>query len=122
MVFSLPAMAAMKKSDRLRRRPWFREPLARFLIVCEGTVTEPHYFNDLRQRERGLVVLDIVPGGKPKALVERAVALKKESEQEARRRKDQNLRYDEVWCVFDIDEHPFVPEAREQASNMTRTT
>ena len=38
----------MKKSDSLRRRRGFREPLARFLIVCEGTITEPRYFKDLR--------------------------------------------------------------------------
>jgi hypothetical protein len=26
-----------------------------------------------------------------------------------------NCDYDEVWCVFDIDEHPFVPETKRQA-------
>jgi hypothetical protein len=105
----------MKKSDSLGRRPGFREPLARFLIVCEGTVTEPHYFKDLRVQERGLVEVKVVPGGVPKTVVELAVKLKEESEVEARRRKDDNLRYDHVWCVFDIDEHPFVPEAKQQA-------
>src|SRR5262249_33463734 len=24
---------------------------------------------------------------------------------------------DEVWCVFDVDEHPFVPEAKQQAKD-----
>ena len=105
----------MKKSDSLRRHPAFREPRARFLIVCEGAVTEPHYFNDLRLQERGLVEVKIVSGGAPKTLVERAVELKKESESAARRRKEDNLRYDHVWCVFDIDEHPLVPEAKQQA-------
>ena len=59
--------------------------------------------------------MKVVPGGVPKTVVELAVRLKKESESEAERRKDDNLRYDHVWCVFDIDEHPFVPEARQQA-------
>ena len=105
----------MQKRNSLRRRPSSREPLARFLIVCEGEVTEPIYFKDLRHAERGIIKLEIVPGGDPKTVVQRAVEMKKESEREARRRQDANLRYDSVWCVFDIDEHPFVPEAKHLA-------
>lgn len=105
----------MKKNDSLRRRRGFREPRARFLIVCEGKVTEPLYFKEIGRIERGIVELEIVPGGVPKAVVERAVQMKKESEREAKRRRDQNLRYDCVWCVFDVDNHPLVPEAKEQA-------
>jgi hypothetical protein len=41
--------------------------------------------------------------------------MKRDSEREARRRRDDNLRFDRVWCVFDIDEHPLVPEAKQQA-------
>jgi hypothetical protein len=37
------------------------------------------------------------------------------SEREAGRREDENVRYDHVWCVFDVDQHPLVPEARQQA-------
>jgi hypothetical protein len=48
-------------------------------------------------------------------LVERAAESKKDSERRARRAEDANLKYDEVWCVFDIDEHPKVPEAKNQA-------
>ena len=29
--------------------------------------------------------------------------------------KKEDPTYDEVWCVFDIDEHPLVPEAKQQA-------
>ena len=105
----------MKKRDSLRRRKSFREPLARFLIVCEGEVTERAYFNDVRCSERGIIHLEIVPGGVPKSVVERAVEMKKESDHEAKSHKDDNLRYDSVWCVFDVDEHPFVPEAKQQA-------
>jgi hypothetical protein len=77
-------MAAMKKKDSLRRRRSFREPRARFLIVCEGSVTKPEYFNDIRRAERGIIDLKFVPGGVPKTVVERAVELKKESERAAR--------------------------------------
>jgi hypothetical protein len=97
----------------LRRRKPFREPKPRILIVCEGTRTEPEYFTDLRNRERSLVELVIEAGGTPKTLVERAVALKKESKRQAK--KDPNLGYEHVWCVFDVDEHPYVAEAQQQA-------
>jgi hypothetical protein len=87
--------------------------------VCEGKVTEPVYFNDVRRTERGIIELEIVPGGVPKTVVEKAVEMKKESERKAKQRQDENLRYDSVWCVFDVDEHPFVPEARQQAQANT---
>ena len=105
----------MKKDASLRRRRSFREPRARFLIVCEGEVTEPAYFNDVRLHERGIIDLEVVHGGVPKTVVERAVEMKKQSEREAKRLKDENRRFDRIWCVFDVDVHPFVAEARQRA-------
>jgi RloB-like protein len=106
-----------KPRDSLRRRRPFREVKRWILIVCEGEVTEPHYFNDLRHRTRSLVKLSIEPGGTPKTLVEKAVELKTTAEKSAKRGKDRNLKYDEVWCVFDVDEHPFLAEAEQQAGD-----
>lgn len=60
--------------------------------------------------------LDLRAGGTPKTLVERAVELKKGAERSAKRSGDRNQLYDEIWCVFDIDEHPLVAEARQQAN------
>jgi hypothetical protein len=105
----------MSKRDSLRRRPAFRSPQPRFLIVCEGTRTEPGYFKEKRHLDRSLVDLDLSPGGVPKTLVERAVEMKRAAQRRAKSEKDGNLDYDEVWCVFDIDEHPFVEEAKQQA-------
>jgi hypothetical protein len=96
----------MRKSDSLRRRPPFREQLPRILIVCEGIVTEKRYFEYLGRAERISVQLMVQAGGTPKALVERAVELKKSAGAGG---------FDEVWCVFDIDEHPLVPDAKQQA-------
>jgi len=104
-----------KRSDRLRRRRPFREVKRRILLVCEGIVTERHYFDDLRIQTKSLVDLQIEPGGTPKTLVHRAVELKKAAEKAAKRGKDQNLRYDAVWSVFDVDVHPFLAEAKQQA-------
>ena len=54
-------------------------------------------------------------GAVPKTLVELAVKAKKTARREAVRVKDDNIVYDEVWCVFDVDEHPNVAEACQQA-------
>ena len=105
----------MSRRDGLRRRRPFRNPLPRVLIVCEGTRTEPGYFHDLRHTERIPIELEISPGGVPKTLVERAVELKNTAKKDAKSAQDENLLYDEVWCVFDIDEHPAVPDAKQQA-------
>jgi hypothetical protein len=107
----------MKRRDSLRRRAPYRQPLPRILIVCEGKRTEPEYFREMKSVERALVDLDIRTEGKPKQLVERAVELKRQTEAAAERERDENLRYDEVWCVFDIDTHKLIAEASQQAKS-----
>ena len=44
--------------------------------------------------------------------------LKTESESASRRERDDNLRYDEVWCVFDVDDHPNLLNALESARQL----
>lgn len=51
----------------------------------------------------------------PRLLVERAAAKKREAQRDAKSRRDEFLAYDEVWCVFDVDEHPHLHDARQQA-------
>lgn len=115
-------MAKNKSHYRDRSRPLNRrsaslEPQPRILIICEGIVTEPEYFDAFRREEHNsLVIVEIDDkGGVPKTLVERAAARKKEAENEADRMGDSNLKYDEVWCVYDVDEHPNLPDAWQQA-------
>ena len=105
----------MKNRNSLRRRRPFRSPKPRILIVCEGTRTEPGYFRAFRHAERSLVELEISPGGVPRTLVQRAVQLKDTAAKQSRTHADENLKYDEVWCVFDIDEHPNIQDATQQA-------
>jgi hypothetical protein len=90
----------------LRRRRGGVPPFARIAVVCEGKVTEPQYLNALKQAERahGACILEVRGGvGVPKTVVGRAAALKRGGG------------YDEVWCVIDVDSHPDLPEARQQA-------
>src|SRR5205809_3518584 len=97
-----------------RRSPRF-DPRPRLLVCCGGKVTEPSYFNGIRREEQNrlLEVAVYASGDTPKTLVERAVEQKKEAERQARRAKNDFLKYDEVWCVFDVDEHPHLADAKQ---------
>ena len=48
-------------------------------------------------------------------MVQRAVEMKKTGQKKAKAEKDDNLRFDFVWCVFDIDDHPGIADAKQQA-------
>lgn len=54
--------------------------------------------------------------GVPFSLVEYAKDYKRGIERKARRQMDQNIAYDSVWCVFDVDEHPRIPDAKTMAA------
>jgi hypothetical protein len=95
----------MGRGDSLKRRKPRRNPLPRILIVCEGIRTEEGYFRSLRHAERIPIDLKVPSGGTPKTLVEWAVSRKREADAAAKSSGDPNLRFDEVWCVFDVDEH-----------------
>jgi len=108
-----------RRNRPLRRGAPRREPRKRLLVLCEGKVTEPGYFLAFRHEHRSqLVEVEVVPKcGVPKSLVGLAVERKKRAEKEARRSDDPFLKYDEVWCVFDIDAHPNLLEAKQQAED-----
>src|ERR1035437_7635408 len=58
--FCFASRATVSKRDQhdtLRRRRAFRPPLPRFLVVCEGTQTEPGYFQETRHLERSVIEL-----------------------------------------------------------------
>ncbi len=107
-----------RRAERaLARRPPRVAPRPKILVVCEGISTEPRYFKDLIRDFRVSLVEIVVDdrGGVPKTLVERAVEEKRKSELLARRTGDSSLKYEEIWCVYDVDEHPKLQDARQQA-------
>lgn len=103
------AKGRSRRNDRERpldrRRPT-REPISRMLVVCEGEVTEADYWDEFRLWVKNPAVKVKIDGrsGDPKALVERA-----------RRQWDEDRGFDEVWCVFDVDEHAHLVEVQEKA-------
>ena len=83
------------------------------LVFLEGAVTEEAYVNAWR-RENRHVNVEIDPfHGPPMALVDRAIGAKARNEKDARRGRGRA--HDEVWCVFDVDEHPHLPDAIRRA-------
>jgi hypothetical protein len=70
-----------------------RELKERFLIVCEGSKTEPNYFRSFRV-PKNVVEVDVHGFGEdPSRLVRSATDLKNKDGDD----------YDQIWCVFDRD-------------------
>jgi hypothetical protein len=84
------------------------------LVFTEGDVTEETYLLHWWRKYRAGVSVEIDDfHGTPLALVERAVAAKKKGEREDKRGR--GAAHNEVWCVFDEDEHPHLDQALQLA-------
>ena len=99
------------------RRAPIRPPKERFLVLTEGKRTEREYLEAFARRSRGALVEVVVPDehGMPMTLVRAAKRLRDEAEASADREGDDNLRYDQVWCVCDVDQHPHLKSAVAEA-------
>jgi hypothetical protein len=85
------------------------------LVFAEGAVTEEIYLVFWKRRFRRQVNLEIHElHGTPLSLVQKAAEVKTRERTAERRRKGRA--HDEVWCVFDVDEHPYLREAVELAA------
>jgi hypothetical protein len=102
---------------RLGRREPSHEPKQRILIVCEGTRTEPQYLQRFeRACQNSRFTIRIArEHGVPKTLVTAAKDRKRLAEADASRQGDENPGFDSVWCVFDVDEHHYIPDVLQMA-------
>ncbi|WP_436527542.1 RloB family protein [Actinoplanes sp. HUAS TT8] len=81
------------------------------LVFVEGLETEERYLTYWARLHRHRVLVRIDPFRRtPLSLVEHAVTAVQRSTREAKRGKGKG--YDEVWCVFDVDEHPHLETAK----------
>lgn len=95
--------------SRLSRPKPSREPKRRFYLVCEGKNTEPEYFEALSSRS-DVATVEIIPlsdCGDPSNIVRVADRIRC-----GRDRSNHFERNDEVWAVFDRDEHHHFENAR----------
>ena len=102
----------------LKRRAPSLEPKRRFTLFCEGRNTEPAYFEAIKRAYRSAQIkqidVKIERGvGVPYTVAQKAVAFAKSEglTRNSRRKKDSFEERDEVWVVFDLDEHPQFKEA-----------
>lgn len=100
----------LRRSSRAKRRPRLA-----LTIFCEGSNTEPQYLLALaRAHSNPLVSVRIGPAkGVPLTLVQAARA---EQRRQSQSRRDSFAARDEVWVVFDMDEHPNVAQAMQEAA------
>ena len=91
-----------------RRRTGFQDQRKVVRVLAEGEVTEPAYLRCMAKKE---VRLDI---GRTAGFV--PMSLVKQARKEVRaNRKARDGGFDEIWCVFDQDEHPNVAQAIREA-------
>jgi hypothetical protein len=104
------------KGPLLRRGRPNRAPRLRVFIFTEGKNTEPTYLKDFAaEHGNSLVVLECEGGaGVPATLVEKA----KTQLTLVRRSRNSFEKSDQVWVIFDEDEHPKVREAIAQALSL----
>jgi hypothetical protein len=100
-----------KRGSLPPRRGASREPFSEVHVFVEGSVTEKNYLDQLKRIIRSnLVRIHTHSGqGVPKTLVEAA-----STKIRALRASGAGEPY-EVWAVFDVDQHPNLAEALEQA-------
>lgn len=97
-------MGSPRREGRSSRRPTAKRRLSRrILIVCGGRVTEKQYFQGLRAAERNPAVRVVIKTNprSPIEVVRYAYKLKRQAPDE----------FDDVWCVFDVDEFTGIDDA-----------
>lgn len=85
----------LEKLDRTRKA---KKVLPYILIVCEGKKTEPNYFKWYRDNCKQFINIEIFGEGKnTTSLVKETIHIRRQIQ------KDMNIKFDQVWCVFDKD-------------------
>ena len=107
-----------RAAHSLRRRRHGREPKQRFVLFCEGANTEPAYFSAV-QRACPNTLIEVRGGvGVPMTVAQQAEAYSRENglapgSRRRKRPKESFEENDQVWAVFDRDDHPRFKEAVE---------
>lgn len=112
-------MGRKNTKDKLTRSSGSREPRTRILIVSEGTKTEPNYFKEIRAELRlpaASIIIEPSEGTEPLSVVQSAEKLflygKKGSLAITAKA------FDEVYVVFDRDDHPYYAQALAKAGTL----
>lgn len=105
----------MKKNNRPRKLNRSRKGVDQRSVVAvltEGEVTEPEYVKILKSiyREVNIQIIDRYAGSTPEILVNKALDYQRNTDK-------RNPKYDEIWCLFDRNEHPNIEAVIQKARN-----
>jgi len=98
-----------RSPPRLERRSASRSPKILISIICEGKVTEPEYFLSMARHCGALIEVNLIVergAGVPTSVVNKAIELKS-----FHQGSDSFEERDQIWAVFDRDEHPNISQA-----------
>ena len=102
-------------TPNLKRRKPSLEPKRRFILFCEGENTETEYFKAIsRTCSKTLIAVETHGGvGVPKTIASKTIEKARSLglTPKSRRKKDSYEERDQVWAIFDRDEHPRFDEA-----------
>lgn len=104
-----------KGLSKYKRKGVSRSPYLKVLIVCEGSKTEPNYFEEIRiHYELNTANVEITGecGSNPMSVVSYARELYK-------KHKDMQVPFDKVYCVIDRDAHTDYSAAKETIRQLT---
>lgn len=101
------------RSGRPRRSAGTREQRRIIRVLTEGAVTEPSYIAQWARRNRRIHVEFADSGMAPLSLVQRAREYQIANRRS--RRGGRGIEFDEIWCVFDVDQHPNLDQAINEA-------
>ena len=107
-------MAKKRTPAPLKRRKHVAEPERRFYVYCEGVKTEPEYLRAVRHRFKRASIEVVGVGGVALTVADRAIQQAKELRSNRGRRRQDTSSYeeqDQVWAVFDRDDHPQFDDA-----------
>lgn len=98
------------KSPQLKRSKPTLDPKQRFILFCEGKNTEVAYFKAIDRACSSTLISVETHGGEgvPRTIAEKAVRYVKSLR---RRQRNSYEERDQVWAVFDRDDHPHFNEA-----------
>ncbi len=101
------------RAGKPRRTAGKRDQRRVIRVLTEGAVTEPSYLAQWERGNRRVRVEFAESGMAPLSLVQRA-----RDHQQANSRSHRGGRgvdFDEIWCVFDVDQHPNLAQAINEA-------
>ncbi len=109
----------VRQKKQLARKQGRRASYDRILIVCEGSKTEPNYFREIRTAYRlHTANVEVQPGGLGTAPIQVVQYAKQLFEDGDPNKNIQRRAFEQVYAVFDRDEHDSYHEALALAASL----